>query len=51
MCGGLNQYRYQRLYDDKSVEFIKKRSMDDCSRKAEDFDSVFIKTEGGAEKK
>ena len=44
MCGRMNQNMFEKLYDVRSLVFIRKHSLDDCSRKAEDFDS-FIKQE------
>ena len=33
----MNQYRFQKLYDEKSIEMISKHSMDDCSRGEKEF--------------
>ena len=50
MCGRINQHMFEKLHY-TAIEHIKKYSMGDCSRKADDFDLANYKDKGGVEKK
>ena len=43
MCGRINQHMFEKLYDPRAIEFIKKHSMDQLSSTN--------KVDGGAEEK
>lgn len=45
MCGRINQHMFEKLHH-TAIEHIKKHSMDDCSRKAEDFERPLSKLGG-----
>lgn len=38
MCGRMNQNMYDKIHQ-SAIDWVKKHSMDDCSRLSDDFDN------------